>query len=81
MIDDMPVTVMTVDPRSFRITCASETPKSLIPAIEHFLPMKASDLMRASNEVFHQQPAPLPRNAKQVARLSGAGSEIARSSS
>ncbi len=57
MIDDMPVAVMTVEPGTLNINYANETSKSLIRKIEHLLPIKASDLLGTSIDVFHANPA------------------------
>ncbi|WP_246660131.1 EAL domain-containing protein [Rhizobium sp. FKL33] len=57
MIDDMPVAVMTVDPETFRITYVNQTSKELIDKIRHLLPEVPDDLIGASVDIFHRNPA------------------------
>ncbi|MBB4000354.1 diguanylate cyclase (GGDEF)-like protein [Aureimonas pseudogalii] len=57
MIDNMPVAVMTVDPVSFAITYLNETSKRTLGQIETLLPIKPSELLGASIDVFHKSPA------------------------
>jgi diguanylate cyclase (GGDEF)-like protein len=57
MIDDMPVAVMTVDPATYCITYANETSKRTLGQIDEHLPLKAADLLGASIDVFHKNPA------------------------
>ncbi|MFV0280282.1 MAG: putative bifunctional diguanylate cyclase/phosphodiesterase [Rhodoblastus sp.] len=56
MIDDMPVAVMTVDPKTLCITYTNETSTNLIRKIEHLLPINADDLLGTSIDVFHRHP-------------------------
>lgn len=56
MIDDMPVAVMTVDPKTFDINYVNETSRRTIGRIEHLLPIKADDLVGTSIDVFHKRP-------------------------
>ena len=56
MIDDMPVAVMTVDPVTFNITYLNETSKRTLGQIEGLLPIKPSELLGASIDVFHRAP-------------------------
>ncbi|MFC6048952.1 PAS domain S-box protein, partial [Methylobacterium hispanicum] len=57
MIDGMPVAVMTADPRNdFRIDYLNETSKSTLGAIEQHLPIKVSELLGSSIDVFHKNP-------------------------
>ncbi|MDO9426108.1 MAG: EAL domain-containing protein [Methylobacterium sp.] len=56
MIDDMPVAVMTVDPVTFNITYLNETSKQTLGEIKDLLPIKPSELLGASIDVFHRHP-------------------------
>ncbi len=56
MIDDMPVAVITVEPKTPIINYANETSKGLIRRIEHLLPVRADDLVGTSIDVFHRNP-------------------------
>ncbi|MBB2203464.1 EAL domain-containing protein [Gluconacetobacter takamatsuzukensis] len=57
MIDNMPVAVMTVEPKSYIINYANQMSKALIRSIEHLLPIRADDLIGTSIDVFHRSPA------------------------
>lgn len=75
MIDEMPVAVMTVNLKTFRISYANETSKALIRSIEHLLPIRAEDLVGSSIDVFHKAPQHQhrilsdPRNLPYCARI------------
>jgi diguanylate cyclase (GGDEF)-like protein len=56
MIDDMPVAVMTVDPTTFKINYVNETSKRTLSQIADLLPIKASELLGTSIDVFHKDP-------------------------
>ncbi|MFD1301455.1 putative bifunctional diguanylate cyclase/phosphodiesterase [Methylobacterium marchantiae] len=56
MIDDMPVAVMTVDPVSFNITYLNETSMRTLGQIKDLLPIRPSELLGASIDVFHRHP-------------------------
>ena len=56
MIDEMPVAVMTVDPKSLKIVYVNETSRELIRKIEHLLPIDAENLIGTSIDVFHRDP-------------------------
>ncbi|MGY2048214.1 methyl-accepting chemotaxis protein [Methylobacterium sp. JK268] len=57
MIDDMPVAVMTADPKNeFRINYLNQTSRRTLGAIEQYLPVKISELHGASIDVFHKNP-------------------------
>lgn len=57
MIDNMPVAVMTVEPKTYIINYANQMSKTLIRSIEHLLPIRADDLIGTSIDVFHRSPA------------------------
>ncbi|VUF11546.1 methyl-accepting chemotaxis protein [Methylobacterium dankookense] len=57
MIDGMPVAVMTADPAdNFRINYLNKTSQETLGSIERYLPIKASELLGASIDVFHKNP-------------------------
>jgi diguanylate cyclase (GGDEF)-like protein len=56
MIDDMPVAVMTVDPRTFKINYVNATSKRTLGQIEGLLPITADELLGASIDIFHPNP-------------------------
>ncbi len=75
MIDGMPVAVMTADPKDdFRINYLNQTSRTTLGAIEQYLPIKISDMVGSSIDVFHKNPrhqremlkdaSHLPHNAK-----------------
>jgi len=57
MIDEMPVAVMTADPKNdFKINYLNTTSRKTLEAIERYLPIKASEMMGQSFDVFHKNP-------------------------
>ena len=57
MIDEMPVAVMTADPKNdFKINYLNNTSRKTLEAIERYLPIKASEMMGRSFDVFHKNP-------------------------
>ncbi|MGE0715050.1 MAG: putative bifunctional diguanylate cyclase/phosphodiesterase [Alphaproteobacteria bacterium] len=56
MIDDMPVAVMTVDPATFDINYVNKTSRRMLDRIEHLLPIRASQVLGSSIDVFHRDP-------------------------
>ncbi|GJD32856.1 Biofilm dispersion protein BdlA [Methylobacterium adhaesivum] len=57
MIDDMPVAVMTADPKNeFRINYFNTTSRKTLSTIERHLPIKVSEMMGSSFDVFHKNP-------------------------
>ena len=57
MIDDMPVAVMTADPRNdFKINYLNSTSRRTLGSIETHLPIKVSQMMGTSFDVFHKNP-------------------------
>ncbi len=58
MIDGMPVAVMTADPTdNFRINYLNKTSERTLGSIERYLPIKVSEMMGSSIDVFHKNPA------------------------
>ncbi|MBE7196447.1 MAG: PAS domain-containing protein [Parafilimonas terrae] len=57
MIDDMPVAVMTADPENdFKINYLNSTSKRTLGSIEQYLPIKASEMLGRSFDIFHKNP-------------------------
>ena len=57
MIDNMPVAVMTADPRDgFRIDYLNQTSRRTLGPLEQYLPIKVDDMMKNSFDVFHKNP-------------------------
>ena len=57
MIDDMPVAVMTADPKDeFRINYFNATSRKTLGSIEQHLPIKVSEMLGSSFDVFHKNP-------------------------
>lgn len=57
MIDDMPVAVMTADPKNdFRINYLNTTSRKTLGTIEQHLPIKVSQMLGTSFDVFHKNP-------------------------
>ena len=57
MIDGMPVAVMTADPNDeFKINYLNKTSKVTLGSIEQHLPIKVSQMMGTSFDVFHKNP-------------------------
>ena len=56
MIEKMPINVMTCEPGTLRIDFANKTSLDTLARIEQHLPIKASQLVGASIDIFHKHP-------------------------
>jgi len=56
MLDEMPVNVMTCDLKTFKIDYANKATLDTLKSIEHALPIKVSQLVGSSIDVFHKHP-------------------------
>ncbi|WP_289015476.1 PAS domain-containing methyl-accepting chemotaxis protein [uncultured Methylobacterium sp.] len=57
MIDDMPVAVMTADPKNdFKINYLNSTSRRTLGSIKQHLPIRVSEMMGTSFDVFHKNP-------------------------
>jgi methyl-accepting chemotaxis protein len=57
MIDNMPVAVMTADPRDgFRIDYLNQTSRKTLGPLEQYLPIKIDEMLEHSFDVFHKNP-------------------------
>ena len=57
MIDNMPVAVMTVDPRNnFQFDYLNQTSRKTLKPLEQYLPVKVDDMLEHSFDVFHMNP-------------------------
>jgi methyl-accepting chemotaxis protein len=57
MVDDMPVNVMTCDPKDFKINYVNKTSLDTLAKLEHLLPCKASELFGQCVDIFHKDPS------------------------
>jgi len=57
MIEKMPINVMTCEPGTLRIDFANKTSIDTLRRIEQHLPIKASQLVGSSIDIFHKHPA------------------------
>ena len=58
MIDKMPVAVMTADPKdNFKINYFNATSRDTLGSIEQHLPIKVSQMLGTSFDVFHKNPS------------------------
>ena len=75
MVDQMPINVMTCDPESFEINYANSTSISTLENLEEHLPIKTSELIGSSIDVFHKDPGHIrdilrdPKNLPHAARI------------
>ena len=57
MVDKMPMAVMTADPKNdFRINYFNTTSRETLGSIEKYLPIKVSEMLGTSFDVFHKNP-------------------------
>ena len=56
MIEKMPINVMTCEPGTLKIDFANKTSLDTLARIEQHLPIKASQLVGASIDIFHKHP-------------------------
>jgi methyl-accepting chemotaxis protein len=56
MVDQMPVNVMTLDPKDFKINYLNATSKATLRTIEHLLPVKADQVLGSCVDIFHKNP-------------------------
>ena len=58
MIDDMPVAVMTANPKDeFKINYLNRTSTKTLGTIEQYLPVKVADMVGRSFDMFHKNPS------------------------
>lgn len=57
MIDKMPINVMTCDPESFEINYVNQTSVDTLTPLEGHLPIKATEMLGSSIDIFHKNPA------------------------
>ena len=70
MIDGMPVAVMTADPRNdFKINYMNATSQRTLGSIEEHMPIKVSELLGSSIDVFHKKPSHQREMLKDASRL------------
>ena len=57
MVDNMPINVITCDPKTFEIDYVNQASIKTSQTLEHLLPIKAVDLMGQCIDVFHKDPS------------------------
>jgi diguanylate cyclase (GGDEF)-like protein len=56
MIEDLPIAVMTVEPRGLTVNYANRAALALVARVEHLLPIKGSELLGSCIDIFHKHP-------------------------
>ncbi|MDQ0504065.1 methyl-accepting chemotaxis protein [Xanthobacter agilis] len=69
MLEDVPINVMTCSLDDFRIDYANRASRETLKRLEQHLPVKASEVIGASIDVFHKQPHMQHRLLKDSANL------------
>ncbi|TDI63437.1 MAG: methyl-accepting chemotaxis protein [Alphaproteobacteria bacterium] len=74
MLDEMPINIMTCDPKDLTLNYINNTSIATLKKLEHLLPCRADDLLGKCIDIFHKNPehqrriladpANLPHNAK-----------------
>ncbi len=74
MIEEMPINIMTLDPKDFTINYVNKTSLNTLKPLEHLLPVKLDQLLGTNLDIFHKvpshqrkilsDPANLPHQAK-----------------
>ncbi|MCG6121683.1 MAG: methyl-accepting chemotaxis protein [Microvirga sp.] len=57
MIDEMPIAVMTCDPVDFKINYLNRTSRETLARIQQHLPIRVDQMLGATVDVFHKNPA------------------------
>jgi methyl-accepting chemotaxis protein len=57
MLENMPVNIMMLDIRDYRITYINKTSKETLKPLEHLLPCQIDDLLGQCVDIFHKNPA------------------------
>jgi methyl-accepting chemotaxis protein len=57
MVNQMPINVMTCDPKDFTINYINDTSITTLRSIEHMLPVKADKLLGQCIDIFHKNPS------------------------
>ncbi|MFN3688510.1 methyl-accepting chemotaxis protein [Salinarimonas sp.] len=57
MVEQMPINVMTCDPKDYRIDYLNAASRKTLERIEPHLPIKARDVLGSTIDVFHKRPA------------------------
>jgi methyl-accepting chemotaxis protein len=76
MVDDMPINIITADPKNeFRINYANATTKRTLAQVQHLLKINAEDIVGHSIDIFHKDPQRIrqllsdPRNLPHNAKI------------
>ena len=57
MVDKMPINAMMCDPKTLEMTYMNEASRNQLRSLEQFLPIKVSEMIGTSIDVFHKNPA------------------------
>jgi methyl-accepting chemotaxis protein len=57
MVDNMPLNIMTCDPKTFEINYINKTSLKTLQSVESLLPVKADKMLGQSIDIFHKNPA------------------------
>jgi|GEM_PF-355041 len=57
MLDELPINVMTCDPKTLDVTYANKTSIETLRGLEDLIPIKADDLVGTCIDVFHKDPS------------------------
>lgn len=57
MVDKMPINAMMCDPRTLEMTYMNEASRNQLRSLEQYLPIKVSEMIGTSIDVFHKNPA------------------------
>ena len=57
MIEEMPINIMTLDPKDFTINYVNKTSLTTLKPLEHMLPVRLDELVGSNVDVFHKNPA------------------------
>ncbi|HEY5598095.1 MAG TPA: methyl-accepting chemotaxis protein [Kiloniellales bacterium] len=57
MVDNMPLNIMTCDPKTFEINYINKTSLKTLQSVERLLPVKADKMLGQSIDIFHKNPS------------------------
>ena len=56
MVENMPINIMMCEPKDFTIQFLNKTSRETLAGLESYLPVKASEIMGQSIDIFHKAP-------------------------
>ena len=76
MVDEMPLNIMTADPKNeFKINYCNEASKKTLAGIQHLLPISVDNILGQSIDIFHKDPGRVrqlllnPANLPHIAKI------------